>query len=222
MSDGTVIMVSGGRDSALAAEIIRREEPETWEKALLLFCDSGYEHDETYDYLDALEAHWGRTIHRMPPPIDILEEAKRIGPPLMIRRWCTGKIKRDPQRRLIRNATDIIVGIRADEVARHASVRPPMRSPLIPRGIDLARLEALFDEYGLPRNPIYAMGLNRASCWLCPMSRKGDWLWLARHHPDRLRKLIEWERETGTPWLPGRRSIEAALRRWDALPPGIE
>lgn len=216
-----VIMVSGGRDSALAAEIIRRERPDEWAEARLLFCDSGYEHDETYAYLDTLERHWGRPIERIAPPVDLLTEAARIAAPGPRNRWCTGKLKQSPQRAVARNARIVYVGIRADEPRRVARLRPPLRSPLAERGIDLEALERLFDEYGLPRNPIYASGLNRASCWCCPMSRKGDWLWLAEHHPERLRALVDWERQTGRPWLPGKRTIVDSLRRWGIDPDAL-
>lgn len=58
-----IVSVSGGKDSAALAIYMRQNYPQI--SAEYVFCDTGCELDETYEYLECLEALLGVDIHRL-------------------------------------------------------------------------------------------------------------------------------------------------------------
>ncbi len=137
-----IVAFSGGKDSSALA--IYLHNPERWRKALgktgspqrpplegaeYVFCDTGTELAETYDYLDRLEAYLGHPIHRLRanvPPSDPNEPEKTpfdhylelyggfLPSPNV--RWCTRMLKLKPFEDYIgENPVISYVGIRADE-----------------------------------------------------------------------------------------------------------
>ena len=137
-----IVAFSGGKDSSALA--IYLHNPERWRKALgksnirkrppiadaeYVFCDTGTELAETYDYLDRLEAYLGRTIHRLrasvPPskpgepektPFDHYLELYGGFLPSPRMRWCTRVLKLKPFEDYVGEDPVVsYVGIRADE-----------------------------------------------------------------------------------------------------------
>jgi len=137
-----IVAFSGGKDSSALA--IYLHNPERWRKALgksipderppleeveYVFCDTGTELTETYDYLDRLEAYLGHPIHRLqakvPPsahgepdksPFDHYLELFGGFLPSPSVRWCTRLLKLKPFEDYIGEDPVIsYVGIRADE-----------------------------------------------------------------------------------------------------------
>ncbi|MCY4233310.1 MAG: phosphoadenosine phosphosulfate reductase family protein [Bacteroidetes bacterium] len=137
-----IVAFSGGKDSSALA--IYLHNPERWRKALgksinhqrpplqeveYVFCDTGTELAETYDYLDRLEAYLGHPIHRLqarvPPsshdepdktPFDHYLELFGGFLPSPSVRWCTRLLKLKPFEDYIGEDPVIsYVGIRADE-----------------------------------------------------------------------------------------------------------
>ena len=137
-----IVAFSGGKDSSALA--IYLHNPERWrkvlgrsnntrrlplEKAEYVFCDTGTELAETYDYLDRLEAYLGRPIHRLrakvPPsspdepdktPFDHYLELYGGFLPSPNVRWCTRVLKLKPFEDYIGEDPVVsYVGIRADE-----------------------------------------------------------------------------------------------------------
>ncbi len=137
-----IVAFSGGKDSSALA--IYLHNPDRWrrvlgksctshrsplEEAEYVFCDTGTELAETYDYLDRLEAYLGRPIHRLranvPPsrpgehdktPFDHFLELYGGFLPSPNVRWCTRVLKLKPFEDYIAEDPVIsYVGIRADE-----------------------------------------------------------------------------------------------------------
>ena len=137
-----IVAFSGGKDSSALA--IYLHDPERWRRALgkqglpprppleeaeYVFCDTGTELAETYDYLDRLEAYLGRPIQRLranvPPskpgepdktPFDHYLELYGGFLPSPNMRWCTRMLKLKPYEDYIGDDPVIsYVGIRADE-----------------------------------------------------------------------------------------------------------
>lgn len=137
-----IVAFSGGKDSSALA--IYLHNPERWQKTLgkqdlayrppleeaeYVFCDTGAELAETYEYLDRLEAYLGRPIRRLrasvPPskpsepdntPFDHYLELYGGFLPSPHVRWCTRMLKLKPFEDFIgEEAVISYVGIRADE-----------------------------------------------------------------------------------------------------------
>jgi len=137
-----IVAFSGGKDSSALA--IYLHNPERWLKALgksidherppleeveYVFCDTGTELAETYDYLDRLEAYLGHPIQRLqakiPPsghdepdksPFDHYLQLFGGYLPSPSVRWCTRLLKLKPFEDYIGDDPVVsYVGIRADE-----------------------------------------------------------------------------------------------------------
>ena len=137
-----IVAFSGGKDSSALA--IYLHAPDRWRKILgksvtserpplteaeYVFCDTGTELAETYDYLDRLEAYLGKPIHRLrasvPPsrpnepdktPFDHYLELYGGFLPSPNVGWCTRLLKLKPFEDYIgENPVMSYVGIRADE-----------------------------------------------------------------------------------------------------------
>ena len=146
-----VVAFSGGKDSSALAVYLH--DPARWRRALgktglperpplvnpeYVFCDTGTELQETYDYLDQLEAYLGQPIQRLsadaPPgetPFDHYLALYRGFLPSPQMRWCTRKLKLEPYERHV-GEDEIVsyVGIRADEGSRvgYISTKPNIRT----------------------------------------------------------------------------------------------
>src|SRR5690554_837627 len=131
-----IVAFSGGKDSSALA--IYLHDPERWRRTLgkrcdtprpplenveYVFCDTGTELQETYDYLGKLEAYLGRPIQRLsaeaPPGETPFDHHLRLFGgflPSPQMRWCTRKLKLEPYERYVGDDPVIsYVGIRADE-----------------------------------------------------------------------------------------------------------
>ena len=53
---------------------------------------------------------------------------------------------------------------------------------------------AIAKRHGLRPNPLYLMGASRVGCWPCINCRKKEVLLVARHSPEKIDQMREWER----------------------------
>ena len=67
-----VVSVSGGKDSAATAILALETMPR--ESLRFIFCDTGNEHESTYDWLDYMAGHLGITITTLQSMINIYRE----------------------------------------------------------------------------------------------------------------------------------------------------
>jgi len=91
-----ILGLSGGKDSAALAVFMRRQYPDL--KLEYFFCDTGQELEETYDFLERLEARLNITIQRLQAErgfdhwLDVY--GGLLPSPKM--RWCTKQLKIAP------------------------------------------------------------------------------------------------------------------------------
>ena len=179
-----VANVSGGKDStALSLHLA-----ELGIEHRRVFADTGWEHPDTYAYLDEIEAKIGM-IERVAPllPMEALVRKKGMFPGRM-HRFCTSELKVkpinsymatvDPEWRAI-----VALGIRADESAARAKLAEWEHDgndmerwtwrPLIAWTID--DVFAIHKRHGIRLNPLYGRGAStraslRSSWWRtsCP------------------------------------------------------
>jgi len=213
-----VVAFSGGKDSSALA--IYLHDPERWRRALgktdlpprpplaeaeYVFCDTGTELDETYEYLDRLEAYLGRPIQRLaadaPPGETPFDHHLRLYGgflPSPQMRWCTRKLKLEPYERHVGDEpVTSYVGIRADEDREgYLSTKPNITSvfPFKEDGIVKADVYRILDESGVGV-PAYYDWRSRSGCYFCFYQRRSEWVGLLENHPDLFEKAKAYERE---------------------------
>src|SRR6266478_7494671 len=112
-----ILSLSGGKDSTALAIFMRDKVPDME----YVFCDTQKEMDETYEYLDRIEAYLGKQIVRLNAKagfdhwFEILEGYL----PSPQQRWCTQLLKLKPFEEYIGDQPVVsYIGIRADEPNR--------------------------------------------------------------------------------------------------------
>jgi 3'-phosphoadenosine 5'-phosphosulfate sulfotransferase (PAPS reductase)/FAD synthetase len=225
-----IVSVSGGKDSAALAVYIRHHCPEI--PAEYVFCDTGTELPETYEYLEKMEAILGIKVKH----VNALEMAgikdkpgrtafdwflnERYGGflPSPRMRWCTRVLKIQPFERFVGESRCFsYIGIRADENREGyvSQKKPAVLSqqpnilPVYPfrdAGIRLAGVKQILEDSGLGV-PTYYKWRSRSGCYFCFYQQKGEWQRLKEEHPDLFELAKSYERTEGDKqftWVGGR------------------
>jgi 3'-phosphoadenosine 5'-phosphosulfate sulfotransferase (PAPS reductase)/FAD synthetase len=207
-----VLGLSGGRDSAALAVLMRQTRPDL--KLDYFFTDTGKELPEVYEFLGRLEGFLGTPILRLNPDRDFdfwLREYNSFLPSPRTR-WCTRQLKLRPFERWIRPELEAgvtihsYVAIRADESQREGltATHPNLRivMPLRERGIDKRGVIELLEAAGIGL-PDYYRWRSRSGCTFCFFQQKIEWVNLMREHPDAFEEAKRYEKtalEHGSPF----------------------
>lgn len=192
-----ILSLSGGKDSTALAIYLKDRIPEME----YVFCDTGEELPETYEYLDKLEAYLGKSINRLNPDRPFAHYLKiyRGVLPDARTRWCTRKLKIEPFERFV--GDDICysyVGIRADETHRKGYVSTKhnivARYPFIEDGLVKSDIVRILDESGLGL-PEYYEWRSRSGCYFCFFQQRIEWVGLLEEHPDLFEKAMQFEND---------------------------
>jgi hypothetical protein len=207
-----VLGLSGGRDSAALAVLMRQRHPEI--ELTYFFTDTGKELPEVYEFLGKLEGFLGEEIVRLNPQRDFdfwLDQYHKFLPSPRSR-WCTRQLKIRPFEAWIKQFLSAgqrvasYVAIRADEDHREGyTPTDPMvtiRMPLRQHGIDKEGVIRLLEDsgVGLPR---YYDWRSRSGCTFCFYQQKIEWVHLIREHPDAFEDAKRYEKtalEHGSPF----------------------
>ncbi len=206
MSDGAkrvrhVLGLSGGKDSSALAIYLRDRVPEME----YVFCDTGKELPETYEFLTLMEAYLGKPILRLTSERDFDHYLSVFNGylPSSRMRWCTRLLKLKPFERYVGDDPVVnYVGIRADEEREgYVSTKPNIRSvfPFREDGITKADVLRILEESGVGV-PKYYRWRSRSGCFFCFFQRKEEWVGLAREHPEFFAAASAYEKvdpETG-------------------------
>jgi hypothetical protein len=222
-----ILALSGGKDSAALAVYMKDRVPEME----YVFCDTGKELQETYDYLALLEVYLNKPIERLKAEndgrelsFDDLLAIRRGFLPSPQMRWCTEYLKIKPYERYIGDDQVIsYVGIRADEGhrKRYISTKPNIvpRYPFVEDGIRRSDVISILNNtyvggkaLGLPK---YYNWRSRSGCYFCFFQQRREWVGLLETHPELFKKAMEYEREdplTGEryTWVQGESLAELA------------
>lgn len=190
-----ILALSGGKDSSALAVYLKGKV----EGMEYVFCDTGKELPETYEYLDKLEAFIGKPIVRLNPErgfdhwLDVY--GGYLPSPRM--RWCTRMLKLRPYEQYIGDDPVIsYVGIRADEDREgYISTKPNIRAvfPFKEAGLVHADILRLLEEAGLGL-PEYYKWRSRSGCYFCFFQRKSEWAGLLEEHPDLFEESKTYEK----------------------------
>ena len=190
-----VLGLSGGKDSSALAVYMRDRVPEME----YFFSDTSKELQETYDFLDRLEAFLGKPIVRLNMNADVnsnrdfdhwLTVYGGLLPSSQIR-WCTVNLKIRPFEEYIgEDKAYHYIAIRADE--DRIGYKPPSISslhniepkyPFKEDGITKEDVYRILEESGLGL-PDYYKWRTRSGCYFCFFQRKSEWVGLLEQHPD--------------------------------------
>jgi 3'-phosphoadenosine 5'-phosphosulfate sulfotransferase (PAPS reductase)/FAD synthetase len=225
-----IVSVSGGKDSAALAVYLKQRYPEI--PAEYVFCDTGTELPETYEYLEKMEAVLGIKVKhvnalemlgiRQIPGRNafdwFLQERYSGFLPSPRMRWCTRVLKIQPFEHFVGDTQCFsYIGIRADE-SRDGYVsqkKPPVISqrpnivPVYPfrdDGIRISDVRRILEESGLGF-PDYYRWRSRSGCYFCFYQQRGEWQRLKEEHPDLYEMAKSYERVEGDKlfsWVDGR------------------
>lgn len=192
-----ILSLSGGKDSTALAIYMRDRIPDLE----YVFCDTGEELPETYDYLDKLEVFLGKKIERLNPdrPFEHYLQIYRGVLPDTRTRWCTRKLKIEPFERFIGDTPCIsYIGIRADEAHRkgYISTKPNItaRYPFVDEGIFKDDVVRILEESGLGL-PAYYDWRSRSGCYFCFFQQRVEWVGLLENHPDLYTQAMQYEQD---------------------------
>ena len=187
--------LSGGKDSTALAIYLKDKIP----NLEYVFCDTGAELPETYEYLDKLEAFLGEKIVKLnsEKSFEYLLQKNGSYLPSARARWCTVEMKIKPYEKYI--GDDLIesyIGIRADEnregyISEKDTIFP--RYPFKEDGIDLTEVNRILEEAGIGL-PTYYEWRSRSGCYFCFFQRQIEWVGLMERHPHLYEKAKQFEK----------------------------
>lgn len=235
-----IVSVSGGKDSSALALYLWDRYPEL--EVEYVFCDTGCELPETYQYLARLEAILGQEIVHL-NALDLIGVAKKPGRnpfdiwlnevyggflPSPRARWCTRILKIKPFEQYVGDDRAFsYIGIRGDESREgYQSAKPPVISeqpnivPVYPfrdHALGIHDIRLILEESGLGL-PSYYEWRSRSGCYFCFYQQIGEWQGLKERHPEWFERAKQYEKD-GFTWVDGRTLEEiAAQPRREAIP----
>ena len=213
-----ILSLSGGKDSTALALYMRDRVPDME----YVFCDTGEELAETYEYLYKIEAYLGKPIQRLNPdrPFKHFLDVYRGMLPDPRTRWCTKMLKLRPFEQYIGDDTVYLyVGIRADEPHRsgYVSTKPNITAcfPFVEDGLRHEDIMRILDSSSLGL-PDYYTWRSRSGCYFCFYQQQREWVGLLERHPDLYWKAAAFEKvdpETGEgfTWTQGESLAQLAV-----------
>lgn len=193
-----ILNLSGGKDSTALAVFMKDKVPEME----YVFCDTGCELPETYEYLDRIESFLGKEVIRLnaEKSFDYWLNVYSGFLPSQRSRWCTKLLKIKPFERFV--GEDFVysyIGIRADEdregyISSKENITPVY--PFKEAGIDEKGVYTLLKKSGLGL-PKYYEWRSRSGCYFCFFQRSIEWVGLLEQHPDLFARAKTYEKVDG-------------------------
>lgn len=196
-----ILGLSGGKDSTALA-IYLRDRVSNME---YVFCDTGKELPDTYEYLDRVEAYLGKPIVRLNAGrgFDHWMQVFNGFLPSPQMRWCTKLLKLKPFEEFVGEAAAYsYIAIRADEDRIGYISHKPNLIPVYPfkeDGLTKADVLRILDDSGLGRPPYYDWGRSRSGCFFCFFQQKIEWVRLYETHPEFFEQAKAYEKVTDDP-----------------------
>jgi hypothetical protein len=212
-----ILNLSGGKDSTALAVFMRQSYSDL--QLEYVFCDTGKELDETYAYLNRIEASLGIKIARLNSEASFDHWWKVFGGylPSPQMRWCTKLLKLKPFEAYVGDDPVVsYVGLRADEDrVGYISTKENIRAvfPFKEHGVGYPGVIKLLEESGLGMPPYSAWGRTHSGCYFCFFQQPIEWVRLLEAHPEQFDQAQAYEKITDDPgktftWSQGMPLIE--------------
>lgn len=210
IDEPTSISFSGGRTSAyMLWRVLQAHGGKLPPEAIVLFANTGKEHENTLRFVERCSQEWGVDIHwleyqnaevkfkrvdfdtaaRNGEPFEALIRKKKYLPN-PIARFCTSEMKVLTIERYMKSlgisAFETMVGIRADEQRRVAKLRSQKLTPLVAAGVTQADVQKFWSENKFDLELTFADGKTAlGNCDLCFLKGAGQIKELIQKEPDR-------------------------------------
>jgi hypothetical protein len=198
-----ILCLSGGKDSTALAIHMRRTRPHL--KLEYVFTDTLKELQETYEYLNRLEALLDIKIVRLNAKAGFDHWHTVFGGylPSPQMRWCTKLLKLEPFEKYVGDEPVMsYVGIRADENRTgYISTKPNIipNFPFKEDGIDYSGVMRILNESGLGLPPYLKWGRTHSGCFFCFFQQPIEWVRLLEAHPDQFEEAMKYEKISDDP-----------------------
>lgn len=210
--------VSGGKDSGAVLLWMVHESGIPRHQINATFCDTGNEHEWTYEQVEMLSRHV-HPIETLKPKLGFFElAANKQRFPSSEARFCTQHLKIFPTQDHVRYLLEAhrhvvaVSGVRSAESFDRAKLLEWDYSgnllclswrPLITWNIE--DVLAIHAKYGIPMNKLYEAGSERVGCFPCILCKKKEIRAIALTFPERIDLIRDKEREYGSSFFtPGR------------------
>ena len=205
-----ILCMSGGKDSTALA-IYMRDRVQNME---YVFCDTDKELQETYEYLNRVEAFLGKKIVRLNAKAGFDHWLEVFGGylPSPHMRWCTKLLKLKPFEEYVGDQPVIsYVGIRADEDrSGYISTKDNIKAvfPFKENGVDYAGVMKILEDSGIGMPPYLNWGRTHSGCYFCFFQRPIEWVRLLEAHPEQFEEAAKYEKFNDDPgksftWIQG-------------------
>ena len=209
-----IISFSGGKDST--ALIIWAKENLIDEDSEVVFCDTGWEHDLTYEYINYINDVLlnGNLIKIKSKKYEGFKDLsiKKGRCPSVMARFCTEELKLKPMKDYIKkyqSNVKMYVGIRADESISRKYLLEQSYSDFYDCDIVRPLLKWSAEDCiniilrkGIKVNPLYKKGMKRVGCMPCIMISKPELKNIVKFFPDIKDKIKNLENEVGKTFFP--------------------
>ena len=200
-----VVSVSGGKDSTACLLYMLDIAPK--EDIIPVFCDTKWEADVTYEYLDYLEKELQIDIVRIESEGMVNLALRKKMVPNRQYRFCTYNLKIVPFENWLRENIlgkeefIVVQGLRREESDARANTRtfeirdsvtkPSFKIPTL-YPIAYWKKQEVFDfleSHNIKKNPLYDLGFERVGCMPCVFARKHELMFMPDKYKKRLREL---------------------------------
>ena len=206
--------VSGGRDST-AMVVKWLELGNTLD--YILFCDTGYEFEDMYEYIDKLDSYLKKEFNKSITRLDSSKEIEKWAfqkpiakgmykdrlrgiPKTIGKEYCTRETKVYPTKRFVIDKSPnkfkniALIGYTYNEVekGRISNLDYAIsKYPLHEWRYNESEVDSFLKKRGI-HNPLYNH-FTRTGCFFCPKQSKRSLYTLYKHYPKYFKIMLEWE-----------------------------